>query len=494
MTKKPLLLSLLLLALLIATPVYAETKVLLNNKVLSFDVPPIVENGRTLVPVRVIFEALGAQVSFDAATNTVIATKGTTIIKMKIGGNAFKNDQPIQLDVPAKIITGRTLVPLRFISEALGATVNYEAATQSVIISSPSTTNYTILEPESIFIFANPSVFSLETYDDYGNYLGHGSGFLIDNQGKAVTNFHVIDQAYSARAKFSDGRLVNIIKVLYSNEERDVAIIQLDGTNYSYLPLGDSESLNTGQKVLAIGNPLGLENTISDGIISTARRDLDGYTFIQITTPISPGSSGGVLLNYKGEAIGITSAYYENGQNLNFAVPINDVKAVLTSTENSRVLPRYQKILKELQFENQYLSFDYPSNWYKKEGQLANTTLLGYFANADTLKGYIYLTIDRLVNVPLEEYVHINTEYLKIAPMPFNEYKVSPVEGPLEINEQIFYKFRISGLTEDEKIEEVIYLTKRNSDIYMLVLFSTQEEYAQNLPVLEKMVKTLRFK
>jgi heme-binding NEAT domain protein len=114
------------------------TAVILDGRDLSFDVPPMIENGRTLVPLRAIFEALGAKVDWDGATQTVTAAKGQTVVKLTIGNTAaFVNDQPVNLDVPGKIVDNRTLVPLRFVSESLGADVQWDGDRNRVIINSP---------------------------------------------------------------------------------------------------------------------------------------------------------------------------------------------------------------------------------------------------------------------------------------------------------------------------------------------------------------------
>jgi hypothetical protein len=110
-------------------------KVKLNGNYLTFDQAPIAESGRTLVPLRAIFEAFGATVNWDQATQSVTAVKGDITIKLTLGSKtAYKNDTPITLDVPAKALNGRTLVPVRFISESFGATVEWDQANQTVII------------------------------------------------------------------------------------------------------------------------------------------------------------------------------------------------------------------------------------------------------------------------------------------------------------------------------------------------------------------------
>ncbi|HAS04570.1 MAG TPA: hypothetical protein DCR71_02240 [Dehalococcoidia bacterium] len=116
----------------------AAPQVVLDGQTLSFDVPPVIENNRTLVPLRAIFEALGASVQWDGATQTVTATKSDTEITLIIGGQAFKNGQPVSLDVPAKIIESRTMVPLRFVSEAYGCQVTWDGATETITITSLS--------------------------------------------------------------------------------------------------------------------------------------------------------------------------------------------------------------------------------------------------------------------------------------------------------------------------------------------------------------------
>jgi len=109
--------------------------VTLNGEQLHFDVPPVLENGRVLVPLRVIFESLGATVDWDGATSTVTATQGSNTVKLTIGkSTAYKNGATVELDVPAKVVKGRTLVPVRFISEAMGANVRWDAEKNDVII------------------------------------------------------------------------------------------------------------------------------------------------------------------------------------------------------------------------------------------------------------------------------------------------------------------------------------------------------------------------
>lgn len=180
------------------------------------------------------------------------------------------------------------------------------------------------LNAKQIFTACSPAVFSLETYTSNGDSYGLASGFFIDESGIAVTNFHVLENAQSANAVLSDGTICTVEGVLLYDSDLDYAIIKVAGTGFSTIGIGDSGALESGETIYAIGNPEGLTNSISDGIVSNpSRQDLNGM--IQITAPISSGSSGGALINVYGKAVGITAASYVDGQNLNFAVPINSV-------------------------------------------------------------------------------------------------------------------------------------------------------------------------
>jgi len=125
----------LIIVMLISRPAAAAPNIIIDGQKLSFDVPPAVENGRTLVPLRAIFEALAANVSWDNTTQTVTATKGDISIKIKSDSQiAYRNNQLIFLEVPSKMIKNRTMVPIRFVSEALGAKVDWNNTTQTISI------------------------------------------------------------------------------------------------------------------------------------------------------------------------------------------------------------------------------------------------------------------------------------------------------------------------------------------------------------------------
>ena len=188
------------------------------------------------------------------------------------------------------------------------------------------------LTAEEIFVECSPAVFYIEIYDKYDEAISSGSGFFIDDKGTAVTNYHVIEDAYSAWIQLSDTEAVHEVLGVYDyNAEEDWAIIKIDCSGNKYLNIGDNSSVVGGAKVYAIGSPLGLQNTISEGIVSNPARVDGGVTYIQTNAAISHGSSGGALLNKYGEVIGITSAGYTEGQNLNLALPMTYLNGYKTN-------------------------------------------------------------------------------------------------------------------------------------------------------------------
>jgi len=189
----------------------------------------------------------------------------------------------------------------------------------------------------SIAKAANGAIVSIVMSDKDGKAIAQGSGFVVSKDGMIVTNYHVIAEGSSAVVKLPDGAVYLVDGVLASDKARDVAVIKTHGENFRTLTLGNSDRVQVGEEVVAIGNPLSLESTVSNGIVSAIRTVEDkGGKFVQITAPISPGSSGGPLFNMAGEVVGITSAGIKGGENLNFAIPINDVKPMISNISKAR--------------------------------------------------------------------------------------------------------------------------------------------------------------
>ena len=183
---------------------------------------------------------------------------------------------------------------------------------------------------EFIFQQSADAVFMLETFDKDGESIRTGSGFFISEDGLAVTNLHVIDGAVSATITLYNGDVYPVRGVNAVSNEYNLTLISIDSDEggWDYLTLGNSDRIEVGNSVYTIGSPLGLINTMSAGIVSNTKRDVDGETLIQFTAPISFGSGGTALLNTLGQVVGVASSSFSYGQNLNLAVPINHVKAM----------------------------------------------------------------------------------------------------------------------------------------------------------------------
>ncbi|HEV2358531.1 MAG TPA: trypsin-like peptidase domain-containing protein [bacterium] len=177
---------------------------------------------------------------------------------------------------------------------------------------------------------ASPAVVFITQVDASGKATSLASGFVVSPNGVVVTNHHVINPDQGAvhiRVKVPRGDVYTDVRVIYAEERRDFAVLAIKAAGLPALPIGDSDKVEVGDRVMAIGNPQGLELTLTDGIVESVRLDPQrGYRFIQHQAPISPGSSGGPLLNMKGEVIGINAFGFRNAQNLNGAIPINYVK------------------------------------------------------------------------------------------------------------------------------------------------------------------------
>lgn len=170
-----------------------------------------------------------------------------------------------------------------------------------------------------------PSVVIIITQDENGKPLSQGSGFVF-SKGLIATNLHVFKRATDAFVKnVKTGEISKAIEVVAMNAKDDICVIRIDNPKFPAIQLGDSSIAGTGDEIYVASNPEGLEGSFTKGIISSVRKDEELF---QIDAAISSGSSGGVLLNQKAEAIGIVKSSLVSGQNLNFAIPINNLKSL----------------------------------------------------------------------------------------------------------------------------------------------------------------------
>jgi hypothetical protein len=173
------------------------------------------------------------------------------------------------------------------------------------------------------------SVVKIEVKDSTGKIIGTGSGFIVSTDGKIVTNYHVIDEAFSADVIMEDDSRKTVTGIISYSKEKDIAIIKISGS-YEALKLGDSSKIELGDNIVSIGSPKGVKNSLSTGIISGLNRDnaRDGKD-IQFTAGITNGSSGGAIFNTKGEVIGVSYSGYTTSGDLGFAIPINEAKSFI---------------------------------------------------------------------------------------------------------------------------------------------------------------------
>jgi len=173
--------------------------------------------------------------------------------------------------------------------------------------------------------------------DAHGQPLSLGSGFFVRDR-EIASNLHVVEGAARGYAKLVGQKAkYDVEGTIAIDAERDLVLLKISSARTAPLPLGNSDSIEVGEAIYAVGNPQGLEGTFSQGIISSIR-EVGSDKLLQITAPISPGSSGGPVLNGKGEVIGVSVATFKGGQNLNFAIPSNYLKSLIAKAGPAKPL------------------------------------------------------------------------------------------------------------------------------------------------------------
>lgn len=297
---------------------------------------PLVRKNSILVPMKEIFAALDAEVAFEPKTKTITATDGYSDVTLRIGSSAATVDgKAVRLDVPAEALSGVTMVPVRFVAEALEARVKWDAAARIVRIASADAiaaaeADAAVKARESAKLTTRQIV---ERNDGSVVMImtntGQGSGVIIGDS-YVLTNLHVMQDATSGVVITDDGTKVDIQGVAVHDENSDLALIKTkQGLNKSPAAIGSPQEVEKGDPVVAIGSPLGMQNTVSEGLISNIGFE-DGVEYFQMSAPIDHGSSGGGLFNEYGELIGITtSGIDDSGADLNYAVSAANIRSLL---------------------------------------------------------------------------------------------------------------------------------------------------------------------
>ena len=188
--------------------------------------------------------------------------------------------------------------------------------------------------PSQIYEMIVSATVRVESCDKNGKMHNVGSGFFITDNGELVTNYHVIAGAYSVRVKLYGGTEYVVAQVKGYNISNDIAVLKIDLMGNSYLKLSET-SVKTGDPVYALGSPLGVDDIFTDGVVSNPSKKISGVSYIAFTAPIANGSSGGPLVNARGEVVGINSQIALDGQNLNFALPVSVVNELDKSGEKT---------------------------------------------------------------------------------------------------------------------------------------------------------------
>jgi len=192
--------------------------------------------------------------------------------------------------------------------------------TEQPTATKPASTSRT---PAEIAALSTPSVVSVRTDHSLG------TGFVVAGNGLVASNLHVIAGNAKITVTLADHREYDVVEIFSGDRQHDLVIMRIEAQKLPALSLGDSDAIHPGDAIVAIGHPLGLEDTVSNGLVSAIRKLDDDLTVLQISAPIAPGSSGGPIFNDRGEVIGVATAIMMGGQNLNFGVPITYVKELL---------------------------------------------------------------------------------------------------------------------------------------------------------------------
>ena len=342
-----------------------------------------------------------------------------------------------------------------------------------------------------------PTIVAIYTFNNQGQSLMQGSGFFINNQGDVITNWHVIESAHSAVVKTFEGNSYLVKEALGGSKESDLALLSVDIRNDSVQGLPISHSTpEIGERVLVMGNPLALEFSVSDGIIA-AIRNIPEYSngeVIQITAPISPGSSGSPVMNMQGEVIAIAFYVYFHGENLNFAIPSQRVIDIINNKRPNPISLAQLSAVDFKIFEDSSHRFfvSYPSNWEPVTQNYQNQIINGFLAPTDSQNDSFRENLNVIVEtyqspVQLADYYQWNINQLKAFPdIQFLGNYDGFVSGvPSKI---LIYSRSQSGknLTFSQ-----VYLVQGNKG-YILTFTAESNRYQVYQPIFQQMMDRFR--
>ena len=209
----------------------------------------------------------------------------------------------------------------------------------------------------------SPGVVLIKGTGSSGEILG--TGFIISNDGKIATNLHVVESLKNGGVQLASGEKFDSFSVLAFDARKDIAIIKIPGFDLPTVTLGNSNNVQVGEPVLAVGSPLGLQGTVTTGVVSSLRDDPTGGGFkvLQTDASVNPGNSGGPLVNRQAEVIGIVTFKIRGGENLNFAIPINYLRGLVDSSPGTAMSLEDVRVKLSGSGADVFKSDSFPTRW-----------------------------------------------------------------------------------------------------------------------------------
>ncbi len=304
----------------------AKDSALLTQKIIdgeNVQVPEVTRDGY-------VFDGWDTDISIAVSQDMTVTAKWKKIHTVKFdldGGHVSEDDEALLTQSITDGMGAELFVPTRDKYNFVKWDTDVSAVTKDVTVK--AVWERKTFSSTEIYELINPATVEISACRLNGFCFGTGSGFFISEDGLLLTNYHVIHNARVFKVKTHDGKVYEVSKVISYDIKKDIAVLKVNSSNRKFSYLDITEELpKTGEAVWALGSSLGLTGTFSSGIVSYVNRVVDGVNFIQSTAPISAGNSGGPLVNEKGYVIGINSASYTEGQNLNLAVEISQYKTL----------------------------------------------------------------------------------------------------------------------------------------------------------------------
>lgn len=268
-----------------------------------------------------------------------------------------------------------------------------------------------------------PAVVSIVVQDAQGRELGTGSGFIASADGKIITNYHVVERGAFATVRTMDGKSYPVTGHLAADKVNDLIVLQIDADQLPYLEFSEGGLPEQGERVAVIGSPIGLQGTLTEGIVSAVREMSNGHYWLQMTAAISPGSSGSPVLDVDGHVVGVAVAQMADSQGVNFAVAVQHAEDLLFQAELSRgpqpLVSLHRARLGDIRQEAEYQTYLalFVNNDFKQAVEVLKTLLERYPHSAIGHRelGDVYWSLGRYADSAkaYQQAVKLNPQYVE---------------------------------------------------------------------------------